>query len=376
MQPAAEMTLLQQGEEKMTGNSGGNRNDVLISIYNSSFVYSAIAIGVIASLEICMLTFTFLNAPYFGENIWTYRSFYISLLTVALLYFALCVYVKKDIENQHKLFTVANPLFAAFFFAWACAVTYQDFRLTGTLDPLVFMTFSLIVPLGFYLLPWVYVIIAGITDLVIIYMLFLASGSVGLVINTGIFIIFQLVLGVSIMLLKTQLAERIVHEHKNASVDAMTGCGNRRAYAKEMERIADEAEQQHMSFLAIDINGLKEINDTYGHDAGDKLIIGAAKCIENCFGEKGRVFRVGGDEFVVLTTEDKLEDLLPAYNMSIQTWSRENQLELSTSYGYASSADHPGVGIYELAKIADRKMFQAKALHYREIGKDRRHQPS
>ena len=90
-----------------------------------------------------------------------------------------------------------------------------------------------------------------------------------------LFIIFQLVLGISFLILKTQLAECISQERKNANVDVMTGCANRRAYITAMEALERNAEPR--SYLAIDINGLKEVNDNLGHEAGDKLIIGAAK---------------------------------------------------------------------------------------------------
>ena len=50
----------------------------------------------------------------------------------------------------------------------------------------------------------------------------------------------------------------------------------------------------------MDLNGLKEANDNIGHEAGDELIIGASKCMDNAFSGLGRTYRVGGDEFVAL----------------------------------------------------------------------------
>ena len=175
-------------------------------------------------------------------------------------------------------------------------------------------------------------------------------------------------LGISFLLLKTRLAERIVEEQKNANVDALTGCGNRRAYISALEG----GVEQGLSYLAIDINGLKEVNDKLGHDEGDRLIIGAAQCIEKCFGERGRVFRTGGDEFVVLTTEEHLDTVLAAYEKQMQAWSEANRMELSTSYGCAASAEYPESSLPELAKIADRRMLQAKTQYYRQTGRERR----
>ena len=77
---------------------------------------------------------------------------------------------------------------------------------------------------------------------------------------------------------------------------------------QEMEVLQSKAEPR--SYLAVDINGLKEVNDTFGHEAGDQLIIGAANCIERAFGDYGKVFRTGGDEFIVLLTEDIPDEVI------------------------------------------------------------------
>ncbi len=58
----------------------------------------------------------------------------------------------------------------------------------------------------------------------------------------------------------------------------------------------------------MDINGLKCINDSLGHAAGDELICAAADCMKECFQNYGNVYRIGGDEFVIIMTE-KTEEL-------------------------------------------------------------------
>lgn len=357
----------------MMKKQSGRSDKVFANIYSSSFSYSMIAISVVACLEIFMLIYTVINSALYGAYLGIYRAFYCALLLAALLCIAINLYVKKDLAHRYKWLTIANPIYAFFFFAWALGITCYDYTVTGVVDTTVFMTFSLVIPLGFYLLPRHYALIALLADAAMIYLIGTASGGIGQVINTGIFIIFQLVLGVSFLLLKTQLAERIIQEEENANVDAMTGCGNRRAYSRAMEDL-ESRPPETLSYLAIDINGLKEVNDRYGHDAGDSLIVGAAQCIEANFGEKGEVYRIGGDEFIVLTPEDHLEKRFPAYEASMQAWSAAHRLELSTSYGYARYADHPGITVSELAKIADRKMFQAKARYYQSSGRERRKQ--
>ena len=55
-----------------------------------------------------------------------------------------------------------------------------------------------------------------------------------------------------------------------------------------MKRFLDEPLPENLSYIAININGLKAVNDHFGHDAGDRTIIGAAQCIAQCFGDRTR----------------------------------------------------------------------------------------
>lgn len=349
----------------------GRRKRILVSVYSSSFGISMLALGIVAALEIFMLVYTIINPALYGGYIGRYRGFYAALLAVSLLCVGMNLYVRGDIERRCGWLSIVYPASAAFFFAWAAGVTINDAIVLGAVDMTVFMTFSLMVPLSFYMTPLLFGIIAALADATVVYAIFAFSGSIGQVINASIFIIFQLVLGVSFMLLKGRLAERIVLEQENAELDVMTGFGNRRSYVKALKKYASPLEPG-LSYIAIDINGLKEVNDKYGHDAGDNLIIGAAHCIEACFGECARMYRIGGDEFAVLSTAGDIDGLLAAYERSMRLWSDGNSTELTASYGYASVHDNPGASITELARIADEKMYASKALYYRRIGKDRR----
>ncbi len=80
----------------------------------------------------------------------------------------------------------------------------------GVADPTVFMTFSLTVPLSFFLFPSVYTLIVVVADAAMVYIMASVSSAIGPMINLSIFIIFQLVLGISFFRLKMKLADRIV----------------------------------------------------------------------------------------------------------------------------------------------------------------------
>ena len=350
------------------------RNRILEGVYHSSWSTSMITQAIVAALEIFMLVYTLVNPELFGQYMKIYRRFYIALLTAALVYILMNIYIKKDIERRHMWLSIANPLYAAFYFAWALGITYFDAVKYGVADPTVFMTFSLTVPLSFFLFPSVYTIIVAAADAAIFYIMTMVSASIGPMINLSIFIIFQLVLGISFLRLKMKLAERIVKEQENAEIDVLTGFPNRRAYINDIQKLSQEPAPDELAYLAIDMNELKEVNDSRGHEAGDRLIVGAAKCIENCFGEKGRMYRIGGDEFVVILSarEDELNGLLADYEREMASWSERNGMTLSAAYGCVSRAELPDHSITELARLADKRMYEAKASYYQSRGRDRR----
>lgn len=124
----------------------------------------------------------------------------------------------------------------------------------------------------------------------------------------------------------------------------------------------------------MDINGLKDVNDNYGHETGDKVIVGAAQCIEKGFKDWGKQYRIGGDEFVILLSakREKVDELIRAVEKNTEEWSKDNGVTLQISCGLAGSSEYPGYGITELARTADEMMYEDKARYYRTIGKDRR----
>ena len=84
--------------------------------------------------------------------------------------------------------------------------------------------------------------------------------------------------------------------------DSMTKTYNRAAYIRDMELLAKETNHP-AGILYADVNGLKTTNDTKGHEAGDKLISDAVALLRKYFNRKDDIYRIGGDEFVVLSSD-------------------------------------------------------------------------
>lgn len=113
-----------------------------------------------------------------------------------------------------------------------------------------------------------------------------------------------------------------------AYYDAMTGLKNRRAYEEKLHQLAENPPSEFCIIMA-DINGLKETNDTIGHDAGDELITGASECLTAAFEGIDTIYRIGGDEFCIVMTGPiekariclaRLVDLVSHRGDSYDTW--------------------------------------------------------
>jgi len=152
-----------------------------------------------------------------------------------------------------------------------------------------------------------------------------------------------------------------------AYTDVMTGVKNKTAYEEEVEEISREIRGKTAEFALImfDINNLKPTNDTYGHDQGDKLIIIAAAQMQKVFG-KENVFRVGGDEFVVLLRHGEaasFQNRLQEFGQTLEQLNKEEAFVWgdikvargATLYDYRTDAAYADV-----FRRADALMYQNK----------------
>lgn len=157
-----------------------------------------------------------------------------------------------------------------------------------------------------------------------------------------------------------------------SSTDELTKLYNRRMYEEELDKL--EAEKDKLIIVAFDVNGLKTVNDSKGHKAGDEMIIGAGECMTESFSAYGKLFRTGGDEFMAILkcTKEELQKALDGFNRSVADWSGTTVDKLSISVGYAAAEDYPSLLTRELASEADKRMYAAKTEYYIKNGIERR----
>ena len=170
----------------------------------------------------------------------------------------------------------------------------------------------------------------------------------------------------------TRLARRTETARREAEVSAMqdplTGLLNRRALTRRFDPAAREARESGQTLWAVvlDVDHFKAVNDGFGHDVGDLALVSMARALRARFREADAVFRIGGEEFLVLLSglsEDQLLARLSAVRRTVGRSVDVHRLTvpaLSFSAGLAA-LDRDGKTFNELYRSADTRLLTAKA---------------
>lgn len=162
---------------------------------------------------------------------------------------------------------------------------------------------------------------------------------------------------------------------RNSISDEMTELKNRRYYSDFIAHIGLESKVENdFTILSIDINNLKHINDTQGHDQGDKAIIGTSNILKKVFGEiTENIYRTGGDEFFVFFNdpENNLDDYIDQLN-KLASKTKIGDETLSFSVGTVKGREYFGSPFKELLNIAEYNMYKNKQKYYEKHQNERR----
>ncbi|WP_026651460.1 diguanylate cyclase [Butyrivibrio proteoclasticus] len=150
-----------------------------------------------------------------------------------------------------------------------------------------------------------------------------------------------------------------------AYTDPLTGLANRARCEQMFETLTEE--HGTYTIISLDLNKLKQVNDTLGHHEGDRLLTGFSTILTDCFWDATLVGRMGGDEFVVILLEDGASSctkrIHELYAM-ISDWNKKEQhFQYSASYGYAYSYEVPSGSASEVYMLADSRMYEMKKEH-------------
>ncbi len=153
--------------------------------------------------------------------------------------------------------------------------------------------------------------------------------------------------------------EKLVHVSNH---DALTKVYNRTFYESELERLG-KSRRYPVGVIIIDLDGLKATNDTYGHAAGDKMIIKAANVLHDAVRADDLIARIGGDEFAILLPETSAEALGDAEQRIMKAVEQSNEtgdgftLKLSLGTALAETKEK----LLGSVRLADKNMYHNKA---------------
>ncbi|SHK45819.1 diguanylate cyclase (GGDEF) domain-containing protein [Fibrobacter sp. UWEL] len=162
---------------------------------------------------------------------------------------------------------------------------------------------------------------------------------------------------------------------EKAFIDQKAKIWNRNCYEYDVEnRVSDRMKKgDSLIYVMGDVNGLKTVNDNLGHADGDLLIKRIASNLQQNLKSAYRVYRVGGDEFVALYFDTPLETVREEVDGAVgccREIEMGSNIPVGISVGYAEGMT--GESIRNVAKRAEKMMYEAKCNYYRESGFDRR----
>lgn len=153
---------------------------------------------------------------------------------------------------------------------------------------------------------------------------------------------------------------------RESNIDPLTKAHNRRVLVKDLEEVLSFGKEKAMDMhlVMFDADDFKKINDSFGHLAGDKTLIFLSKLIQNSLRRGTRIYRYGGEEFVVILNRISLEETVKAVDRIIQETSdskllyKGHDIHLTLSAGIASHIQ--GISADALLDRADKALYEAK----------------
>ena len=174
--------------------------------------------------------------------------------------------------------------------------------------------------------------------------------------------------------MRLELRQFIDDARELAYMDPLTGAGNRAAYVDAIKYLNSQIENGNAEFMlsVLDINGVKNANDSFGHEFGDKMIITASEIIKESVGLEN-LFRIGGDEFVVIIeniTKEEVDDIFNKIDAKVAQRNEEiedfkTKMSLAISKGAALFKSNSDVDVQSVFRRADAAMYADKAAYYK-----------
>jgi len=163
----------------------------------------------------------------------------------------------------------------------------------------------------------------------------------------------------------TDLSLKVKELERNSNLDSLTKVFNRRALTTYLENICDKEDIKHeLHLLILDIDDFKRINDTYGHIAGDKILIFIANMLRKTLRDGDKVFRYGGEEFIIILNRIDPKVCLEVSNRILHLI-RNNQLiykgtSLNVTMSIGATKYYKGDTPDDIISRADKALYKSK----------------
>lgn len=267
--------------------------------------------------------------------------------------------ILQGILNSFHVFEYIEMLFVTHLLLiigvlWIGALLYKEYKSNANRE------------IRSVILAFVLMAACGVLALLLYWLLEISYYSV--IFELGILIFVFILMNVIILNMADNFrfkAEMVIYQ-RLAMEDRLTGIGNRRAFDEKVYELMLDADQyDNIVLIFMDLNGLKKVNDTYGHNAGDEMIIASSRCIRNTFMDMGFSYRIGGDEFCVLIPNPtgSKEEWFEKMDHEISIYNQRNRYKISIARGLSYLRDDDGnlKTISDWKYEADQNMYRDKA---------------
>ena len=204
----------------------------------------------------------------------------------------------------------------------------------------------------------------GIIDLVLYYVRVSEASTIFFKLGVFLFIVLQAEYryGLALAEYRILIEERAYKEL--AYKDGLTGLLNRMAYEEALVKLEEKRREGNCpACISVDINYLKQTNDLQGHSAGDRLIRGTSAILKTAAGAERRVYRIGGDEFVILAEQmDELERarLVRQIEEERSRYNNQSDVQVDFAVGSAGTDREKDEDVDTMIRRADEEMYRKK----------------
>ncbi|MCR4626562.1 MAG: EAL domain-containing protein [Treponema sp.] len=168
---------------------------------------------------------------------------------------------------------------------------------------------------------------------------------------------------VSLQLILLIFQSNFISEIDSISKLDVTGTNTKLELEHKIKKIEDNGNLKNISVIMLDLNDLKYINDHFGHDKGDVIILNFAQMIKKAVPHDVFVARFGGDEFICIdenSSVEKVEQFKDKLNISVNNYNKNNDIKISYAFGYEINDSTNHLTMKELFRVADQNMYKNK----------------